>query len=82
MYGCCQAHSPEEKAVAIEEAVVRLMGMLTWLRKYKFLPTSQLRNYHPLVRPLPPGLVPRISTVRQSAWRIRSTTSTCLLLTC
>ncbi|KAK9809766.1 hypothetical protein WJX73_004329 [Symbiochloris irregularis] len=48
--GILQAHSPEEKAVAIEEAVVRLMATLAWLRKHRFMAASQLRRWHHLVR--------------------------------
>lgn len=45
-----QAHSPEEKAVVIEDAAVRILATLDWHRRRRFMPQSQLKRWAHMVR--------------------------------
>lgn len=44
-----QAASHEEKAHSIQEGAQRVMKTVDWLRKHRFMPPAQLKEWHHMV---------------------------------
>lgn len=49
--------------MAIEEAVVRLMATLAWLRKHRFMAAKELRRWHHLVRHVAVAIHPGLCNI-------------------
>lgn len=47
-----QASSAEEKAHAIQEGAQRILKTVDWLRKHRFMPPAQLKEWQHMVRSL------------------------------